>query len=86
MMRLSVENRSLLWLVGGFLFCPCHLPLTLGLLGVALAGTAVGVVLRDHVVLAALIISSVWVLATWRGLWLLRTKPSCEIPSTRDVQ
>lgn len=66
------ENRGMVWLVAGFLFCPCHLPLTLGLFGALLAGTAVGALLRDHVIVASVIITFVWVLATWRGIRLLR--------------
>ena len=62
------------WLIGGFLFCPCHLPLTLWLLGALLAGTAAGALLRQHVVVAAVIITSVWALATWRGVRLLRSR------------
>jgi hypothetical protein len=84
--RLSAGHRSLVWLVGGFLFCPCHLPLTLGVLGVVSAGTAVGGVLREHVVLSALIITSVWLLATWRGLWLLRGGPTCTVIPNRGSQ
>jgi hypothetical protein len=64
----------MVWLVGGFLFCPCHLPLTLWLLGTLLAGTAAGALLRRHVVVAAVIITSVWALATWRGVRLLRSR------------
>jgi hypothetical protein len=64
----------MLWLVGGFLFCPCHLPLTLWLLGTLLAGTAAGALLRQHVVVAAAIITTVWALATWRGVRLLRSR------------
>jgi hypothetical protein len=63
----------MVWLVGGFLFCPCHLPLTLTLLLTALAGTAAGAMLREHVVVAGLVISAVGVLATWRGMRLLRS-------------
>ena len=68
----QAENRGMVWLVAGFLFCPCHLPLTLGLFGVVLAGTAAGALLRDNVVVAGVIITLVWVLATWRGIRLLR--------------
>src|SRR5215470_10450727 len=34
------NNRGLIWVMGSFLFCPCHLPLTLGLAATLLAGTA----------------------------------------------
>jgi len=63
----------MLWVVGGFVFCPCHLPITLAVLASVLAGTTVGVMLREHVVLAASLITGVWILATWRGIWLLRS-------------
>jgi len=36
-----------LLLIGAFLFCPCHLPLTLALAGMLLAGTAAGALLRS---------------------------------------
>jgi hypothetical protein len=58
--------------VGGFVFCPCHLPLTLWVLATLLAGTALGALLREHLVVASILISAVWILATWRGFWLLR--------------
>ena len=62
----------MVWLVAGFLFCPCHLPLTLGLFGALLAGTAAGALLRDNVIVAGVAITLVWILATWRGMRLLR--------------
>jgi hypothetical protein len=62
----------LLWIAGGFLVCPCHLPLMLWLLASLLAGTAAGALLRDHVVAAGIAISAIWLAATWRGVRLLR--------------
>jgi mercuric ion transport protein len=64
--------RGLLWIAGGFLFCPCHLPLTLWLLATVLAGTAAGALFHDHVVIAEIVISAAWAAATWRGVRLLR--------------
>ncbi len=40
-------RRGLL-IVSGLITCPCHLPLVLPLLGVALAGTAVGTFIQNH--------------------------------------
>jgi hypothetical protein len=62
--------------MGGFLFCPCHLPLTLALLGGLSAGSALGAMVSGHLVLTAVVISSIWALATWRGLWLIRAATS----------
>ncbi|MDZ7678602.1 MAG: hypothetical protein U5K29_08610 [Acidimicrobiales bacterium] len=83
----DLEKRGRLWLLVSFLACPCHLPLTLGILAVVLGGTAVGAVLRDHAVLAGIIIASVWVAGTGRGLWLIRQAErndgACTVPSRR---
>lgn len=70
-----------------FLACPCHLPLTLAAAGVLLGGTAVGALLRDHGLVAGLVISSAWVAGTGRGLWLVRRAQrdgvACALPAVR---
>jgi hypothetical protein len=66
----------MIWLVGGFLFCPCHLPLTLALLGVLLAGTVIGAIVQQHVLWVAVLTTVVWLAATWYGMRLLnRPRP-----------
>src|SRR5690606_19252844 len=67
-----LERRGRRWLIWSFLACPCHLPLTLAILGAVLGGTALGADLREHTVLAGVIIASVWVAGTARGLLLVR--------------
>jgi len=69
----QAENRGLAWLIGAFLICPCHLPLTLGLAAILLSGTAAGVLLRDHLFLAGAVITVAWVAGTWRGISFLRS-------------
>jgi hypothetical protein len=76
----SREARGLLWVVGSFAICPCHLPLTLGLLSTVLAGTALGAALHEHTVLAGLTIGGVWLFGTWRGLRLLSQGSACPVP------
>jgi hypothetical protein len=68
----QAENRGLAWVIGAFLFCPCHLPLTLGLATFLLAGTAAGAVLRGHLFIAGTVITAVWVAGTWRGIHYFR--------------
>lgn len=68
----ELEKRGRLWLIVSFLACPCHLPLSLGILAVVLGGTALGAAVRDHALVAGIIITSVWVAGTGRGLWLIR--------------
>lgn len=68
----QVDNRGLAWVIGAFLICPCHLPLTLGLATTLLAGTAAGVLLRAHLLAAGILITTAWVAGTWRGIHHLR--------------
>ena len=67
-----LERRGRRWIFGSFAFCPCHLPLTLGILVTVFGGTAAGAVLRDHVWLAGAVITAAWVAGTWRGFRLVR--------------
>ena len=68
----ALERRGRAWLLWSFLLCPCHLPLSLAALTGVLAGTSFGVVLRDHVWVAASLISAAWIFGTGYGLRLVR--------------
>jgi hypothetical protein len=57
-----LERSGRWWLFGSFVFCPCHLPLTLGLLAAVFGGTTVGVVVRDHAWVAGTILTGSWVM------------------------
>ncbi len=78
----AAERRGRRWIFGSFLLCPCHLPLTLAI-GVSLAGgTVIGGLLRDHVVLAGVVISIGWAAGTANGFRLVRhaQRGTCPIP------
>lgn len=66
----SLENRGMAWMIGAFVFCPCHLPITLAALALLLGGTAAGALLRAHPYVAAVVVTTVWAAGTWRG-WVL---------------
>ena len=68
----DLERRGRWWLLASVLACPCHLPITLGVLGTLLGGTAAGVALREHPVFAGLLIATVWIAGSARGLLLVR--------------
>lgn len=80
----DLERRGRAWLLWSFLLCPCHLPLTLAVLGTVLAGTSLGVVVRDHAWAAGTIISAAWIAGTGYGLRLIRraerTGGACAVP------
>lgn len=69
----AAERRGLAWVIGAFVICPCHLPLTLGLAATAFSGTALGALVTGHTYSAAAIITSAWLAATWRGFHHLRS-------------
>jgi hypothetical protein len=68
----ALERRGRAWLLWSFLLCPCHLPLTLAALTAVLAGTSLGVTLRDHAWLAGAAITTAWLFGTGYGLRLIR--------------
>lgn len=78
-----LERSGRRWIFGSFAFCPCHLPLTLGVLATVLGGTAIGAVLRDHAVAAGVMITAAWVAGTWRGFRLVRLaqRGACPVPT-----
>jgi hypothetical protein len=74
------ETKGMAWVIGAFLICPCHLPITLGLLGAVLGGTAAGAALRGHLAIAGTIVSLAWLAGTWHGFRLLRLSSSTRQP------
>ena len=80
----AAERRGRWWLAVSFLFCPCHLPLTIGLLAGVFGGTALGALLRDHAWVAGGVIAATWLAGTARGLvWIRRAErgdATCAVP------
>jgi hypothetical protein len=78
----AAERKGRRWLVGSFLLCPCHLPLSLAVLATVAGGTALGALLRDHTLVAGVIISLGWVAGTANGLRLVRhaQQGTCPVP------
>ena len=67
------DRRGLVWVIGAFVICPCHLPITLAAAAALLAGTAAGAALHTHPVAAGALVSTSWALATWHGFRLMRS-------------
>lgn len=68
----QLENRGMAWMIGAFVFCPCHLPITLAALSLLLGGTAAGAALRGHPYIAGAVVTALWAAGTWRGYLLIR--------------
>lgn len=61
-----------------------HLPITLWVLGLLLAGTAAGASLRAHPYLAGTAVTLLWVAGTWRGFSLIRAAQRFAYNARRD--
>jgi Fe2+ transport system protein B len=66
------DRRGIAWVIGSFVLCPCHLPITLAVLGAVLSGTALGALFRGHLIFAGVLISIVWLAGTLHGFNLMR--------------
>jgi hypothetical protein len=80
-----LETRGTVWLVAAFVVCPCHLPLTLAVAGLLLAGTTAGALLQSHPFVAGVLVTAIWAAGTWRGFHLLRAARSCAGAGLRDL-
>lgn len=67
----------------GFIFCPCHLLVTLPLLGVWLGGTAFTGMLSANIGLVTGVSSALFVGFLSLGWWLINQKQECntELPA-----
>jgi len=66
------DRRGIAWVIGSFVLCPCHLPVTLAVIGAVLSGTALGALFRGHLIVAGILISVVWLVGTLHGFNLMR--------------
>lgn len=77
------ERRGRLWLVGSFVLCPCHLPVTMALIGVALGGTALGSSLAGHSIAVGVVMGTLYAFGVWRGFRHLRRAKARLAPGER---
>ncbi len=68
------------FLITGFIACPCHLPLTLPLLLAVFGGTTVGAFLASHTGWVAALSTGYFLMAIALGFWWL-SRPSRRLPA-----
>lgn len=72
------ERRGRRWLVLSYMFCPCHIPLTLVLLGAAFGGTAIGAAITGNALQVGVILTAIYALVLWRGFRQIRLAKQIE--------
>ena len=62
------ERRGRRWVVWSFILCPCHLPVTLGVLGTVFGGTAFGPLIARNGWTVAIVLTAIYAVALGIGL------------------
>lgn len=83
------EQRGRKWLIVSYFLCPCHLPITLALLGAAFGGTAFGAALAGNAIGVGVVMTGGYAVVLWRGFRQIRRAKRIEasggtISCTRD--
>ena len=68
----QADRRGIAWIVGSFVLCPCHLPITLGVLAAVLSGTAAGALIYAHVYVTGAVMAILWLAGTLQGFRLMQ--------------
>ncbi len=68
----SHEKRGRRLLITSFLFCPCHVPILLALVGALLGGTVVGAALTGNALRVGVVLTSIYAVLVWRGFRQIR--------------
>lgn len=74
------QKRGIAVILGSFIFCPCHLPLTLGLLAALFGGTVLGAFLLRYSILVGIVTTLIWLVGTWYGFRQMRARTTCALP------
>lgn len=68
----SYEKRGRKWLFVSYFLCPCHIPITLGLIGVAFGGTAIGAAVSGNPLRVGAALTLLYAIVLWRGFRQIR--------------
>ena len=72
------ERRGRRWLVASYVLCPCHLPVTLALLGVVVGGTSLGAAVTGNALAVGAVLTLLYGAALVKGFGLIRRAKAIE--------
>lgn len=85
---LAAERRGRRWLIWSFIFCPCHLPVTMGVLAAIFGGSAFGALIGRNTLGVGLVLGAIYAIGVGIGFRHLRAAAAgkdcsggaCEVP------
>jgi len=66
------EKRGRRWLVVSYFLCPCHVPITLAILGAVFGGTAAGAAITGNAFRVGAVLTTAYAVVLWRGFRHIR--------------
>lgn len=69
---IALEKRGRRWLVWSFVFCPCHLPLTMAVLAAIFGGSALGALISRNTLAVGVIFGLIYAVGVGVGFRHLR--------------
>ena len=93
------EQRGRRWLVVSYFLCPCHIPITLALLGAVFGGSAIGAAVTGNALPVGIALTVLYAFVLWRGFRQIRiakhleasgypatcSPDGCEIATAEDL-
>ncbi len=84
----ALERRGRRWLIWSFIFCPCHLPVTMGVLAALFGGSAFGALIDRNTLGVGLVLGAIYAVGVGIGFRHLRAAAAgkdcsggtCEVP------
>ena len=68
----SLERRGRRWLIWSFIFCPCHLPISMSVLAALLGGSAFGAVVSRNTLGVGLVLGAIYLAGVGVGFRHIR--------------
>ncbi len=76
----TLERRGRRWLIWSFIFCPCHLPVSMAVLAAVFGGTAMGALISRNTIGVGLAFGVVYAIGVgigFRHLWAASAAEAC---------